>query len=397
MIEKIKMEKAFVYAGALIFPIANAKVSSLVFLLAFLTWAGKKIFGGKPVSISTLDIAAIAFFFVNVVGSLFSYDPVSCFKQLVMLSSLIGAYFVISNEFDKGEIRVLLMFIFFSSAIPVLYGYYQSGASVGNQDLWIDRSINPDLETRIYSFFTNPNIYGEYLVNTFFIGLALIASNKSKRGKFLLALLCIAITHQIVLTYSRGAWITYAAGLGIFLFAYNWKFIAAFVPLGIAGAAFSPPVVRQRLASILSGFQDSSFYYRVEIWKNAFEMVKDYGLTGLGYGYQSFHQYYAHYKMPGYNATHSHNLYLQVWLESGIMGFVLFMYIAASSVFYNVRAITKTGIRGSFKELISLTIIFAILLHGLIDYTLFDYRICFQFWLALSLTAFASKEKRLGR
>ncbi len=396
MIEKINMEKALVYGGALIFPVASAKISSLVFLLAFLTWAIKKIFGGRTVLISTLDMAAIAFFLVNVAVSLFSYDAVSCFKQLAMLSSLIGAYFVISNEFDKGEIRVLLLFIFFSSAIPILYGYYQSGASAGNQDLWIDRSVNPDLETRIYSLFTNPNIYGEYLVNTFFIGLALIASNKSKRGKFMLALMSIAITHQIILTYSRGAWITYAAGLGIFLFAYNWKLIAAFLPLGIAGLAFSPLVVRQRLASILNGFQDSSFYYRLEIWKNAFEMVKSYGLTGLGYGYQSFHQYYAHYKMPGYNATHAHNLYLQVWLESGIMGFALFMYISISSVFYNVKAIMKTGIGESYKELISLTIVFAILLHGLIDYTLFDYRICLQFWLALSLTALSSKEKRIG-
>lgn len=397
MIEKIKLEKLLLYMGALVFPLAGEKILSVLLMLSFLVWAGKRIFGGKGLVVSTLDIAVAAFFLVNLIGSLFSYDPVSCMKQLFVLASLIGAYFVASNELDRREIRVLLLLMFLSSAAPIIYGYWQAGASAGNQDLWIDRSINPDLETRMYSIFTNPNIYGEYLVNTFFTGLALAAANKSKTGKLLLALFCMTITHQIVLTYSRGAWITYAAGLGIALFAYNWKLIAAFVPVGMAGAVFSPPAVRQRLSSILSGFQDSSFYYRLEIWKNAFEMGKEYGLAGLGYGYQSFHQYYAHYKMPGYNATHSHNLYLQVWLESGILGLILFIYIAASSIFYNVRAIVKTDIKGSYKELVSLTTIFAVLLHGLIDYTLFDYRICFQFWVALSLTAFSAKEKRFGR
>ena len=123
-------------------------------------------------------------------------------------------------------------------------------------------------------------------------------------------------------------------------------------------------------------------------------MIKIYGLTGLGYGYQSFHQYYAHYKSPGYNATHSHNLFLQVWLESGIVGFLLFIYIVFSAIAYNLKAIIKLGITGGSKELISLAIIMAILLHGMIDYTLFDYRISFQFWVALSLTAFSVKEKR---
>ncbi len=394
MIDDIKLEKALIYGGALVFPFASTKITSAVLLLAFMVWIGKRMFGGKPVVMATLDWAAIAFFLVNVIGSIFSYDPISCFKQLFMLASLIGAYFVISNEFDGREVRALLLLMLFSSIMPILYGYYQSGTSAGNQDLWIDRSINPDLEARIYSVFTNPNIYAEYLVNTFFIALGLLATNKRKIGKILLALFCLAITYQIILTYSRGAWITYAVGLGLFLLAYNWKFIAAFIPLGIGAVVLSPAVIKQRLGSIINGFQDSSFYYRVEIWKNAIEMIKVHGLTGLGYGYQSFHQYYAHYKTPGYNATHSHNLFLQVWLESGILGFMLFIYIILSSIAYNLRAIIKSGIAGASKELISLAIIIAILLHGMIDYTLFDYRISFQFWVALSLTAFSVKEKR---
>jgi O-antigen ligase len=394
MIDDIKLEKALIYGGALVFPFTSTKITSTVLLLAFMVWIGKRMFGGKPIVMATLDWAVIAFFLVNVIGSIFSYDPIACFKQLFMLASLIGAYFVISNELDGKEVRALLLLMLFSSIMPILYGYYQSGTATGNQDLWIDRSINPDLEARIYSVFTNPNIYAEYLVNTFFIALGLLATNKRKIGKILLALFCLAITYQIILTYSRGAWITYVVGLGLFLLAYNWKFIAAFIPVGIGAVVLSPAVIKQRLGSIINGFQDSSFYYRVEIWKNAIEMIKVHGLTGLGYGYQSFHQYYAHYKTPGYNATHSHNLFLQVWLESGILGFMLFIYIILSSIAYNLRAIIKSGIAGGSKELISLAIIIAILLHGMIDYTLFDYRISFQFWVALSLTAFSVKEKR---
>jgi len=394
MNEDIKLEKALIFIGALVFPFVNIKISSTVLLLAFIVWIGKRVFGGKAIVMASLDWAVLTFFLVNLIGSIFSYDPISCFKQLFMLASLIGAYFVISNEFDGSEVRALLVLMLFSSTIPLLYGYYQSGTSAGNQDLWIDRSINPDLEARIYSVFTNPNIYAEYLVNTFFIALGLLATNKRKLGKLLLTLYCLAITYQIILTYSRGAWVTYAVGLGLYLLACNWKGIAVAIPLGMGAVALSPAVIKQRLYSIINGFQDSSFFYRLEIWKNAIEMIKVYGLTGLGYGYQSFHQYYAHYKTPGYNATHSHNLLLQLWLESGIIGFLLFIYIVLSAIAYNLKEIIKSGIKGGNKELISLAIIIAVLLHGMIDYTLFDYRISFQFWTALSLTAFSVKSKR---
>ncbi|MCK5763059.1 MAG: hypothetical protein KAH05_02970, partial [Clostridiales bacterium] len=49
--------------------------------------------------------------------------------------------------------------------------------------------------------------------------------------------------------------------------------------------------------------------------------------------------------------------------------------------------ILKNSLIVKYKEWISLVILLAIMIHGIIDYTLFDYRINFQFWLAIALTA----------
>ncbi|MCD6435729.1 MAG: O-antigen ligase family protein, partial [Clostridiales bacterium] len=200
------------------------------------------------------------------------------------------------------------------------------------------------------------------------------------------------ITHQIILTYSRGAWIAYLIGIGIFMLFYNWKWIVPVIPIGILGLFLAPNSVKQRFISIIYSFKDSSFSYRFEIWKNSLKMAKIYGIKGLGYGYQSFYEYYAHYKIPGFNATHAHNLYIQILLESGVVGFILWLYVVLSTIIYNVMDILQNSMKIRYKEWISLTILLAIMVHGMIDYTLFDYRINLQFWLAIALTSSRTKE-----
>ncbi len=384
---QLRLDKLSIYLVTLIFPFVGIKILSVIMIFAFFIWGIRQIFIEGKFSLGTLDIVLILFFIANLISSVFAFDSFSSFKQLIVLAAYIGLYFIVSKDFSQVELRILLFVMAVSAVLPILIGYYQLLFASSNQDLWIDRNINPDLEQRLYSVFENPNIFGEYLVNIFFIVVGLLISNKNKWGKAMLALFALVVSHQIILTYSRGAWITYLIGIGVFLLLYNWKWIVTLIPLGILGLIIAPNSVKQRLISIVYSFKDSSFFYRIEIWKNAIKMSKIYGIKGLGYGYQSFHEYYAHYKIPGFNATHSHNLFLQILLESGIVGLILWLYIVLSTLFYNVVRILKNSLIVKYKEWISLVILLAIMIHGIIDYTLFDYRINFQFWLAIALTA----------
>jgi|LGOV01.1.fsa_nt_gb O-antigen ligase len=391
---QLRLDKLSIYLVTLIFPFVGIKILSVIMIFAFLIWGTRQIFIEGKFRLGTLDIALMLFFIANLISASFAFDPFSSFKQLIVLAAYIGLYFIVSKDFNQVELRILLYVMAISAVLPILIGYYQLLFASSNQDLWIDRNINPDLEQRLYSVFENPNIFGEYLVNIFFVVVGLLISNKNKWGKAILALFALVVSHQVILTYSRGAWITYFIGIGVFLLLYNWKWIVTLIPLGILGLIIAPNSVKQRLMSIVYSFKDSSFFYRIEIWKNAIEMTKIYGIKGLGYGYQSFHEYYAHYKIPGFNATHSHNLFLQIILESGIIGLILWLYIVISTLFYNVLRIFKYSLSLKYKEWISLAILLAIMVHGMIDYTLFDYRINIQFWLAIALTAQGMKTNK---
>lgn len=391
------LDKLLVFAAALLFPLVGVKVTSAVLILSFLLWGLRRFRSGEKVRLSTLDLGILLFFTANLIGGCLAFDKIPILKQLVVLGAYIGLYVIVSREFNGSELRLLLVLVAASAVLPMLVGYRQLLFSAGNQDLWIDRSVNPDLETRVYSLFGNPNIYGEYLVGVFFVVMGLFISNEDRWGRLLLGIFGAVVSHQILLTYSRGAWITYGLGIGLFLLLYNWKWIVPLVPAGILGLIVAPASVRQRLMSILYGFRDSSFFYRIEIWKNALDLAKRYGLKGMGYGYQSFHDYYAHYKVPGFNATHAHNLFLQVLLESGLIGFALWAYVLFSTTAYNLLALSRASVHRRYKEWISLAVLMAIAVHGLIDHTLFDHRVHFQFWLAVALTANGVRFGQKGR
>ena len=117
-------------------------------------------------------------------------------------------------------------------------------------------------------------------------------------------------------------------------------------------------------------------------------MLKDYFLTGIGIGNDSFKLVYPAYALSGIEtAPHSHNLYLQITVELGIFGLIVFMallFVWMQSCF-TIHVNDKRSTR-----LIGAAIfcgIAAVLAQGMTDYIWYNYRVFLMFWLMIGLSA----------
>ena len=126
---------------------------------------------------------------------------------------------------------------------------------------------------------------------------------------------------------------------------------------------------------------DSSTSYRVYIWIGTIAMLKDYFLSGVGLGTSSFNLVYPLYAYNDIVAPHSHSLYLQLLVEYGFVGFIVF-----AGIIYNFY---KETIISYIKEknwiiAASIAAITGFLIQSATDYTFYNYRVILVFWTVLA-------------
>jgi hypothetical protein len=104
---------------------------------------------------------------------------------------------------------------------------------------------------------------------------------------------------------------------------------------------------------------------RIDVYRNSLVLVGDFPFTGIGLGDQftsALARYALLIQVPF--LTYSHNLYLDIWIELGLIGIASFVFLIASICVAAVageRAQPSTRFRGLWLGLA------AILIHGLVD------------------------------
>ena len=108
---------------------------------------------------------------------------------------------------------------------------------------------------------------------------------------------------------------------------------------------------------------------------------------------------YQNYSLSGIEAApHSHMLYLQIWIETGLVGLVVFL-MTVLLIFKKVFAYYRNGTNTEMKvvSLAAVCGITAILIQGFTDYVWYNYRVFALFWImcafAVSAVRCAQKEE----
>ena len=196
-------------------------------------------------------------------------------------------------------------------------------------------------------------VAGSYMVKLLFPSLAVVMiwSQKHADWKAWLWLPFLLTTATgIVLTGERAALLLLPFGITLFaLFAgkrLRKTILAGGALMALIGLVIflSVPGVQERLTGANTMRHIESFWetpYGV-IYKNSFQMVKEYPLFGVGMrnyrfvcrqdGYERFR------RLKAECGTHPHHTYLELWVETGAVGLALFLVMFGICGYYTWRA-----------------------------------------------------------
>ena len=349
-------------------------------LIAFLPWVGRIAAGRFPYQRTVFDIPIFIFLLTALVGVWAAYNSAAATAKfwLIVVSTLL--YYAAARQSDNdlwiicgilaGLAALLSLFIFLtfdwqslSVSTKLLSFLGQSGNDI----------VPPGILATI-----NANMTGGILAIIFPFNLAfgIEARRRQRAGFFYLSVAFgLIIAMGLILTSSRGAWAALAAGLGLWLL---WKIsrwlgkpgtirhkliFASVLATGLVIVSLALAIYPNKiisLANLIPGADTAQS--RVDIARNTLYLIEDFPFTGGGLA--SFAGLYSRYILliPNFIFGYSHNLYLDIFLEQGLIGFTVFFVVIIGSLVLLVTRQMDQVMRWAI-----LAAMVTLLLHGMID------------------------------
>ncbi len=350
-----------------------------------------KYFRGKRViHLEWMDITVLMFAVVFLFAGVFSASPAdSLFPVLVFLCFMSG-YFLVVNLIRSSEwVSRCYLSVLSSATLVALYGVYQN-FFVSANTTWQDTDMFGEVTGRVVSTLENPNVLAEYLIMILPIAVAGFLTEKTLSGKLLYLFSGGILGSCLIFTWSRGAWLGFLIAMMLFLLMYSKKVLVIGL-FGILAIPLLPFVLPQSILDrflSIGNLADTSTSYRVHIWEGTLNMLRDHFLGGIGVGVEVFGEVYPQYSLSGIeSAPHSHNLYLQILVECGILGLILFALVLFTFVRHNFTFYAKPlPTTPRIRTAALFCGILAVLAQGMTDYIWYNYRVYLVFWLLFGLT-----------
>ena len=319
---------------------------------------------------------------ISLVSIFFAADKLVAVQAYVRLTLGMGLFFLVSNA-AYDYIKLLYVFLAGATA-QALFGIWQFLSQATFANKWLGLAAHPAevggtfvIETlgggrwlRAYGGLDHPNMLGGLMTVAILIGFYLLirkgkkevfkvqdtSYNNQTNHKFqitnglysfvnwkldiencLLLVTCFLCLAALLFTFSRGAWISFAVGLVVILalnlHAQNRQGIRKLIILGASAIVL--------VGVLFFNYQDlfttrvfggtrleiKSNYERTASYKDGLAIIKEHWLAGAGVGgyAQSLVKFYPNQSSWFYQPTH--NVFLLVWAELGIIGLILFVCI----------------------------------------------------------------------
>lgn len=149
---------------------------------------------------------------------------------------------------------------------------------------------------------------------------------------------------------------------------------------------FLPQSIYRRILTIFNP-NDSSMGYRRQIYLSVIPMFRDFWPTGFGLGTDIFRKLANTYHWyTGSVPAHSHNFYLQLWLETGIIGIISFLGVILRIVKRSIKTIYSNADEKAKNILMSgIMSITSVLVVGIVEYVWFYQRVMLIFWVVVGV------------
>jgi O-antigen ligase len=271
------------------------------------------------------DKAAICWVLLVIYGLLsvsWAIEPARVLSRFFTAIGLLVLYLVISSyKINKSELNTCKWFILFGGFIAAIFAiyYYETGILYGGS-------------TRVTMAFgeraTNPNNFAFALIIPIAICIDLLLNQKKKMIKVALIVALGTILFGIIVTGSRGGFL----GIGMIFIVYflsvkqKLTFGTVLIATGIALVSFIPDLYvffTERWSTAI----ETGGTGRLAIWYVGLDALRQYWTIGAGLNnFPNVYNEFAHLTPFSLLGRGSHNSYLGVFVELGIVGFSLFVW-----------------------------------------------------------------------
>lgn len=297
---------------------------------------------------------------------------------------------VIINRFYRYNLNErLFTFIIdlccFLSIFCFLYGlieYVQIINRLGYS--FFDFKIFDSPKNRVNSTFYNANYYAQIIQFVILMCVYKILNNKKLHRIFYYAFTILCNLLALYLTGCRTAWISFVITIPLMFYVNNYKktvYLIASSIIILLGIIVINPELFPRFDSILSSFET-----RIDIWMTGIKGIKDNPIFGLGPGeYKLIYEQFG-----GHPTNHSHNIFIEVILSFGIIGFLIALNFVIPTIKEIIQLI-KNKIDMKLAGLI-ICFIITVFFHNFFNYSIFWTQIGILFVFVLNSTIIYNKK-----
>lgn len=252
-------------------------------------------------------------------------DGIQYFAGTIIVPILI--FITITNS--KLSIRSIINYInlnFISTAILGLFSIYVV-------------TVLGEVDVRIPSLWEDFNIVAAYYMISIFFLLTFLLHYSKKSQLFIYALILIPVLLGLFFTQTRGVWLSIIIAIAFYVLKRPKVIIPASIFIGVIVVVFFS-IVMDRFLSVKNFGTDASAIGRMQAWLASVIIIKNNILWGVGFeGFIELRDsIFSYYIVP---VLHSHNTYLRLWLEMGIIGFIPYLSIMVIAFVYTFKIIKK--------------------------------------------------------
>jgi O-antigen ligase len=201
-------------------------------------------------------------------------------------------------------------------------------------------------------------------------------------------------TLSVLLTFSRGAYLALFVVAIVLALTHRLRIVLLVLVVVVIVAALRLPGVTRRVAQELSlSDPRNSLFPRLQLWGVTMRMLAHHpifgsGLAGFASAINPYRNGYAEQQI------YPHNILLNFWTETGVLGVVAFGWLTVETFVATVRGWLHGSPAWRPYQLAVLLFLVAVVVHGLVDVPFFKNDLSLQFWAFLGLAAAATRWDR---
>ncbi len=393
-------------------------IFDLGLLLACLLHIGEGLLRGR-LRVGALDMLLL---FLWVFALLQMFNPnvpslqagVEGFRKFIFMSI---AFYISRHLLRLPDIRRFSKGLLLVSIPVTLYGIKQFLVMWPIDYRMIDLSTSSSITfmmggwIRPFSTMSGPFQLGLYLMVVLLLLVVLITKGKPNPWVriTLIVLLCLQVA-LLVMTRTKGNWGGFLVGAVVLVLLQSRNPIRAAVRLtGLAlvgglvlGLVLTftsgepSTVLNDAITAITNPLEAPTFVFRMQLWEEEIipalreQWLLGYGTSSAGEGLQNL------YEDTNSKFFYSHNLYIKVLMELGLIGLLAFLLLVGASILAGLRFLYRANnIQPQIVLLLhwSVAVTIAFLVGGIVIPTLDAYPANYYFWLLLGTL---SQPKALG-